>query len=53
MQALVIALLLLVISAQGAVWYKLGRLEARLKAHLLQSPAEGNDDGPGSGLFPS
>lgn len=36
MEALVVSLLLLVLGTQGAVWYKLGRVEQRLKDHLNQ-----------------
>ena len=34
MDSLILSLLLLVLGAQGAVWYKLGRVEQRLKDHL-------------------
>jgi hypothetical protein len=48
MEALIVGLLLLVLSAQGAVWYKLGRLESRLNGHLARhhhvlSKAEGEE----------
>ena len=48
MEALTIGLLLMVLSAQGAVWYKLGRLESRVNGPLAQhqhvlSTAEGEE----------
>ena len=40
MEPLIIGLLLMVLSAQGAVWYKLGRLESRVNGHLAQHQEE-------------
>ena len=34
MEPLIVGLLLMVLSAQGALWYKLRRLESRLNGHL-------------------
>lgn len=34
MEALVIGMLILVLSAQGGIWYKLGRLETLVNGHL-------------------
>lgn len=40
MEALTIGLLLMVLSAQGAVWYKLGRLESRVNSHIAHHKGE-------------
>ncbi|MFQ5826177.1 MAG: hypothetical protein ACE5IA_02360 [Dehalococcoidia bacterium] len=40
MDTLVLGLLLLVLSAQGAVWYKLGKVEAEIKNHLYHAHRE-------------
>lgn len=34
METLIVGLLLMVLTAQGAVWYKLGKVESCLHGHL-------------------
>jgi hypothetical protein len=40
MEALIISLLLLVIGAQGGLWYKIGRVEVKLAEHIRQHNRE-------------
>lgn len=34
MEAIAVSLILLIVAAQGAIWYKLGRIESAVNGHL-------------------
>lgn len=40
MEAIITSLLLLVLGAQGAMWYKIGRVEQQVKNHLTRNREE-------------